>query len=318
MKPILPILALLSLSACTNLLVNNDVKVPDQVKITKSNKSRQIPGTRIFTVLPEGYHLNVAAKRIEKDTNNYIQFYEMDHTNYKDINDRILDNLANSPEGKQVKYTKHFMLGGDSAMFIYGSVLFTNEQMIMTLGNNNYAALVTCVLKGGKEDRDKALNTFLNTYIDSTVTPDARDVAVYTVDVSKSAFKFNGLKDQIFYYTLNGAPIDNSELNDKIMVLNVPATDSYEERKRASTSFVDQLRAAGIRVDVQSTNKIIQNGEEAYEIKLTADMQGRKATMYLLTMGNNNGTVVFIGEVFDDNPVLLPDMRNVASTFRLK
>ena len=313
----------IALTSCGNGPSNkNDLNIPDKVEIKKEGKHQQFSGTRVFIVNPEGYLLIPSLIRFQKDSDTYIQAVESPTTSYTKQKTSIQQGFeAAKAKGLTAYYQKEFKLGEYDAFLIYGSDIKPNlDQMVLIFGNNDFVVMVSGELPQNNEiAKQEILSALLTTYLDKSVNPDYSALSNFTLDVSKSEFKFNFNMSQVFYYTINGQgdPVNNA-FENQIMVMTLPTMESFELRKAYAQSMVQRYKSNGISIPTFEEKEIQINDVSAYEITFTGSFQGKSVKVYQVVLGDNKATLLFCGMAYDRQDELFKQYKEIAQTLRTK
>lgn len=300
----------------------SDLQIPDIVSIKKDGKHQQLPGTRVFIVNPEGYLLFPSIIRFQKNDNTYIQAIESPKTSYTNQKANVKQSLeAARSKGLSVYYQKDFTLGEYDAYFVYGADNNTNlDQMVLIFGDDDFLVMIVGQLPSDDDKaRQEVLSALLTTYLDKSVKPDYSALANFTLDVSKSEFKFNSNMSQIFYYTINGQgdPINNS-FENQILVMTLPSMENFEARKAYAQSMIQRYKNNGISIPTFEEKEIIIDDVNAYEITFTGSSQGKSVKIYQVVLGDNKATLLFCGMAYDRQDELFKQCKDIAKTLKTK
>jgi hypothetical protein len=313
----------IALTSCGNGQSNkNDLNIPDKVEIKKEGKHQQFLGTRVFIVNPEGYLLLPSLIRFQKNNDTYIQAIESPKTSYTNQKSSIKQAFeSGKSKGLNAYYQKEFKLGDYDAYLVYGADNKPNlDQMVLIFGDNDFAVMVAGELPSNDDKaRQEVLSALLTTYLDKSVKPDYSALANFTLDVSKSEFKFNSNMSQIFYYTIDGQgdPVNNV-FENQIMVMTLPSMESFDARKSYAQSMVQRYKNNGISIPTFEEKEVKINDVSAYEISFTGSFQGKSVKVYQVVLGDNKATLLFCGMTYDRQDELFKQYKDIAQTLKTK
>ncbi|NML40689.1 hypothetical protein HHL17_26060 [Chitinophaga sp. G-6-1-13] len=312
MKQILSLVAFLFvLNACTNL--DRPLDIPDIVRISKTREHQQIPGTRIFMVIPKGY--TVSGTTISKADGADIMLMES--------RGRALDkNKDMVPVPKESRaavtfFQKNFMLNGYQANIIYGKVRKEKEEKInLVTGDDSFIMVALCKIpENNTVDRDEIITALKTAIVDKSVELDYDALKNYSLDFSHSVFKMNKNAAGIFYYTVDGK---GDAVNNFVTTMGqLPAMPRVEDMKNCARGLAKQIVAKMV-VKTGEEKVISIRGKPAYEITMKAELGGISQNVYLLILGNDKSAVYYLGYINDDQPALWKECKQLAQTLQLK
>jgi hypothetical protein len=299
-----------------------DLNVPDKVKIKKDNKYQQFPGTRIFIVNPPGYILIPSLVRFQKANGNYIQALEIPNADFRKEKNSIKQEIESAKsKGITVYYNKGFKLGNYDAYLVYSEDSNPNlDRMTLLFGDSSFGAIVIGEMpRNDDKARREILSALMTTYLDKSIKPNVSDIANYSIDVSKSEFKYNKNISQIFYYTIHGQgdPINNSFV-DNFIVVTLPTMESFEARKTYAQSMIQRYKNNGIYISTSNSKEVEINDLKAYETILNGNYQGKPVLIYLVILGDNKATILFCGSAYNRQDELLKQFEGIAQTLKIK
>lgn len=299
-----------------------DLEIPDKVEIKKNSSHEQLPGTRVKMIRPKGYQLISSLIRFQKNDNTYIQTVEIPNVNFTERKDQIKKNFQQvEANGLKTYYKKEFKLGDFDALLIYGEDKRPNmDEMVLMFGDATFCVMVAGdFLKGDKEARKEILPALLSTYLDKSLKSDPTVFAKYSLDLSKTKFKYNSSVSQMSYYTIDGTgdPTNDPSVNS-ILIMTLPAGNNFEERRDYAKSMINRYKTNGIDINTADEQEITINGEKAYEILITGKIKDQPIKAYQVVLGDNKATILFLGMASHDFDEMIKQFQNVATTLRTK
>ncbi|MEI6124100.1 MAG: hypothetical protein WCQ95_10800 [Bacteroidota bacterium] len=299
-----------------------NLNIPDKIVIKKSSKYLQFPGTRVFILNPKGYILISSLIRFQKDNDTYIQAAEFPTISYLKQKASIQKSFEETKtKGLKSYYQKEFKLGDYDAFLVYGADNKPNlDQMVLVFGDNDFIVLVSCEMPANNElARKEILSALLSTYLDKTVKPDYSALVNFTIDVSKSNFKFNCHASQNFYYTINGLgdPVNNP-FENQIIVSTLPSMKNTQERKEYALSMIQEYEKFGLTIPSFNQQEIIINGASAYEITFSGIYKGKSSKVYQIVLGDDKATILFCASAYDRQDELMKQFKNIAKSLKIK
>jgi len=301
--------------------IKNDLHIPDKVEIKKEGKHQQFPGTRVFIVNPADYLLIPSLIRFQKNDNTYIQAVEIPKVSYADKKASMEQAFENAKSNGLIPYyQKEFKLGEYDAYLVYGPDYKPNlDQMVLIFGDNDFTVMIAGELpRNDDKARQEIVSALLTAYLDKSVTPDYSALANFTIDVSKSDFKFNSNVSQIFFYTIDGQGDPQNNVENNIMVATYPPLANFDALKANAQSMIERYKNSGFNIPTFEEKEIKINGIRAYEITFTGSVQGKSVKVYQVELGNDKATIQFLGMAYDRQEELFKQFKDIAQTLRIK
>jgi len=303
----------------------HDLAIPAVVAVDKAGLSTRLPGTNTFIHQPVRYTLNKQLIRFQKNEGTYIQLMQLPvvsnfETKRKELEDNVERVVA---EGKLEKeyYKRAFKLGEFDALLIYGKDDKREgfEQMVLLFGDNTFVNIVVGEFPADQPAiRKEILDGLLSMYVDKKLPIDPTELANFSIKTNNTAFAFCSSASQMFYYTIGGKgdPIQN-QYESEIMVQALPAMGE-EERRSYAVKMIYNYRLMGMRIPTYSGKDTTINGQYAYQITFDGSFNGKKNDVYQVVTGNKNGSVLFLGGLYDRLEELMPQVRAIAGTLQMK
>ena len=303
----------------------HDLAIPAVVAVGKARSATRFPGTNTFIHQPVSYTLYKQLIRIQKNEGTYIQLMQIPVvSNFETKRKELEDNLQRVvAEGKLEKeyYKRTFKLGEFDALLIYGKDDKREgfEQMVLLFGDNSFVNMAVGEFPADQPlVRKEILDGLLSMYVDETAPIDPTELANFSVKTDNTAFKFFGSASQMFYYTVGGKgdPMQNP-YESQIMVQALPAMQE-EALRSYGVKMIYNYRLMGMRIPTYAGKDTTINGQYAYQITFEGSFNGKKNDVYQVVTGNKNGSVLFLGGLYEQPEELMPQVRSIAGTLRMK
>ena len=218
-------------------------------------------------------------------------------------------------------YKKEFTLGGYKALLIYGpSKKPGEEKMLILFGDTHSFTMAVAAFPEAKPAiRQEVLNGLLSLYVDKSAAVDPNAAMNFTLDLTHTQFKYVGATSPYFYYTVDGKGDPRHDpFLDRIVLTGLPTLKDKEQIKALAINVIDQYKKGGMDIPDYSGKDVMINGNYAYEISFEYSVKGRKCSMYQIVTGNAKGSVLFIGGLFDRVDELMPQIKAIAQTLKIK
>lgn len=221
-----------------------------------------------------------------------------------------------STADEETFYQKDFSLGGFDAHIKYGKPKqLAEEKILMLFGNQAFTTLALCTIPADKlKTRQQVLAALMTLVVDTSLHPDYASFNNFTVDESRSVFKFNSNASTFSCYTVGGK--GNVEDN-YVTVARLPAFSKSEDLRDCCRSLAGRTKSS-MNVSSVTEGAIKINGQPAYETTLTGSVNGISKKCYFLVVGNARSSVYLIGVTNQDKPFLFKECIALAQTLRLK
>lgn len=303
-----------------------DLEIPDIVNIDKGKAIQKFPGTNVFISCPPDCQVQNQIIRFQNAGDTYIQLLKFPGPEISDFETqkKVLERYTATEisEGRMREYyKKEFTLGGYKALLIYGPGKKSGEeQMLILFGDTHSFTMAVAAFPEAKPAiRQEVLNGLLSLYVDRSATVDPNAAMNFTLDLSHTQFKYVGAASPYFYYTVDGKgdPAKDPFL-DRIVLTGLPTLKDKEQIKALAINIIDHYKKGGMDIPDYSGNEVMINGNYAYEISFECSVKGRKSSVYQIVTGNAKGTVLFVGGLFDRVNELMPQIKAIAQTLKIK
>ena len=307
--------------------IKNDLGIPDIVNTDKGKATQKFPGTNVFINCPPDCLVQNQIIRFQHAGDTYIQLLKFPGPDISDFETQKKEleryNASEISEGRMPKeyYKKEFTLGGYRAMLLYGPAKTPGQEVMLILfgDTHSFTMAVASFPVARPAIRQEVLNGLLSLYVDKSTPVDPNAAMNFTLDLSHTQFKYVGASSPYFYYTVDGKgdPAKDPFL-DRIVLTGLPALKDKEQIKALAENIISQYKRGGMVIPNYSGNELLINGNYAYEISFECSVKGRKSSMYQIVTGNAKGSVLFIGGLFDRFDELMPQIRAIAQTLKIK
>lgn len=157
---------------------------------------------------------------------------------------------------------------------------------------------------------------FSSTY-NKNLTIDPFATASFTIDDSKSAFKYSQANSNMFVYTIGGQ-MENKNGEPILLILPLPAAEGNTPEGTCEQMMVG-LQSQGLTDIVMVSKSPLQtnNGSEAYEILISGSMEGNSTFILIQSMIKGKKQLVIQG-VMNGSIAGIEEMRNLSQTIKFK
>lgn len=123
---------------------------------------------------------------------------------------------------------------------------------------------------------------------------------------------------QLFVYNLSGKIDANNLFDNQIIIGVLPKFDNKESLKNYSLDMINRHKSSGIEISKISEKEIELKDGFGYEIYFEGKYQGKYNSVYQITIGNKNSSLIFSGVVYDRRDELMQQIKLIAKTLKLK
>jgi len=288
MRSILPLMFLfLSYRA----VAQNERNDFSDINTQRSAAHINIPGTKVYVVLPEGYAISKTAAGIEKNGARFIIVSELPGVSFYTNTARIAAQSSAAYFG--VLEYMQFKINGMPAKLVVRS-LASLKTYSLAFGDSTFCVNMTGFIPA---DDDEMLNElkliFRSIYYEASKPLTPLDAAPFKIDDSQSIFKFAEKKVKTYIYTVNGTK-GNYDNAPNFTIYTLPYT---HERLKEDVAW--ELKALNNPIIKNaSSNKL--NGFNCYQREVYGEINGKKIMLFecLVVIGEN---VVVMGGVADED-----------------
>ena len=195
---------------------------PNEIRNSKLKTHVNIPGTRVFLVPPKGFKISSTFKGLEKGDITRIEVTDLDGTNFSITaptfsKDQIEQAGYPVLEFKELTVNgfpaKMAFLRGRNSIRVYGFVF----------GDSTFSTIIWAVFDGREgATRDQVRRALLSVYYDTSMNLNSYAPAVFTLDDSKSKFKFAKSEDGRNIYSLRGIAKKDYKDEPYVVAVNLP------------------------------------------------------------------------------------------------
>lgn len=312
-KIILTLMTCIALSACGQTKID---KI--DIENVKTEKHINIPGTRLYIIPPTDFKIATSFLGFQKGDNSAFQVYDLVGGNYY-TNAATYSKEAFEKKGVKVFDYKELKVNGFPAKYIFMQGDPNTKTIGLVFGDTTFSTLIMAIYPSEDDKTYEQIQNAIKTiYYDRNLKIDPFATAAFTLDVSKSIFKFSKIASGMFMYSIGG--VEKQSFNDEpfITVTKIPK-DTTMNAKSISEMLVASVEKYGLtdkKLKNISTKKI--NGLVAYEVEVYGKIQGKTSLIYQLIVTKQDKAIAIQGVVKSDFDNNLREIKNLAKTIRIK
>jgi len=277
-----------------------------------------IPSTRLYLDVPEGFHVSQDIIGLEK--NDYVVITVLDlvggnyYSNAATFNRKGFEEQGVSIISYKEKLVDEF----PAKMVHYKSAIA--EGYVIVFGDSTFSTMITGMVT--KEDEksllqiEKCLN---NITYDKSLKVDLLEFAKFELNTENSIYKFLKASSSMYTFTIGGKEIESIKEESTFTVAQIP----YDENQLTLESVSQEIISTQLNNGFQY-NKIISertfehNGNEAYELLAEGVYENQEIQSYLLVVVKGNTTLYCSGLAKDDYERNLEEYKKLGRSIRFK
>lgn len=288
------------------------------IENAKTEKHLNIPGTRLYIIPPLGFKIATSFLGLQKDDNTGFQIYDLIGGNYY-TNAATFSKEAFEKKGAKVFDYKEFKVNGFPAKYIFMQGDQKAKAISLVFGDTTFSTMIMAIYPSTEDKTGEQMQQAIKTiYYDKKLIIDPFSTASFTLDETKSIFKFSKSTSGMFMYSIGG--VNKQSFNDEpfITVTTIPKDPSINE-KGIADMLVSSLEKYGLtEKELKNISTSNVNGQLAYEVEVYGKIKGKSSLIYLLIVTGQDKAIAIQGIVKSDFNTNLKEIKNLAKTIKLK
>ncbi len=312
------LLALLLLAAACKQSGKKQEAGSAESAVVRTEQHINIPSTRIFIVPPQGFTLSSAFVGLERGKDGAIQMYDMVGGDYY-ANSRNFSRESFEGRGAVVYDYKEMKVQGFPARYVEMQSGPTSNAISMMFGDGSFSAMVVAVYPNNDSLLASSIKASLRSIVyDTTLKVDPFATASFTIDDSKSRFKFARAASGIFMYTIDGVQKEEYEHEPFLTVTTIPR-DSLTNAEVVAAMFIEKMEKYGLEgKELRNVSREPLNGQNAFELDVYGKLKGTRRLIYQLVVTGSNKAIVIQGMTDRDYQQAAQEFRQIARTVRVR
>jgi len=311
-QPLYLILLLVSLAGCSGS------NFPDTIKNSVTEKQTNIPGTRLYVTVPEGYSIAGGYMGLRKSTA-VLQVYDNTDGNFF-TSTPLYNREKFEREGAQVTDYKDVTIDGYKGKYIFMKNSNNTSVYTLVFGDSTFCTTVLGVYPDDDEQEGKELKGILQSIaynVHRKVSPFSR--AAFTIDDTVSAFKFAKLTGSAYIFTPGGKDVRFNDDVPYVIISSSGYRAGIPLSSLADTTFktIEDEHAMTAK-DIKNAADTTVNNYIAYEREVYGVANGKLTLLYELALAKDKTMVIFTGHSKSDFATNLVEFRNLAQTIEIK
>ncbi|MCR8666243.1 hypothetical protein NO995_00975 [Aestuariibaculum sp. M13] len=281
-------------------------------------KKTNIPGTRVYLEVPEGFKISKAMTGIEKNETVGIAVMDLIGGNYY-TNAATFTKSNWESRGATVISFKEHHVGEFPAKTVHIETI-DNEGYALVFGDTTFSAMVMGMLAPGDSESLKQIETCLQSIsYNKTLKIDPLEFAKFELNTQNSTYKFAKSSASMFIYSVDGIVKDSYDDDPMFMVNQMPYDAAQMTAKSIAQEMLLSQKQRGLtydKLEEESTESI--KAYSSYETHLKGTLNGREVLMYLSVVAKGENSFVCIGLAKGDYENQLKEFKNLGRSIKLK
>lgn len=308
----------LALMTCISLSACGQTKSEmDDIENVKTENHVCIPGTRLYMIPPAGFKITTSLLRREKNLSD-MQIYDLVRGNYyKD--GAIFSKEAFEQKGAKVFDYKEFKVNGFPAKYICMQGGPSAITIGLVFGDSTFSTMIMSTYPANDDKTGEQIQKAISTiFYDNTLKVDPFAATPFTLDESKSIFKFCNSASGMLTYTIGGA-VKQDFYDEEPYMQVLTLQKGTRNAESISNMMVEGIEQLGLTDKELKNNAATDvNGMDAFEVEVHGNILGDTSVVYQLTLTEQDQAIVIQGTIKSDFDNNLREIKNLAKTIRLK
>ena len=292
------------------------VETPTNIITTKTDKHVNIPGTRAYFIPLFDFKIATTIVGLQKSNGTGIQIMDLVGGNY------FTNTATFTKEAFEKKGVKVFQFEEISVNKFIGKYVVlqanNNQKAIeVAFGDSTFATLITALYDAADVKTETEIKQELKTlYYDKNLEVDPFATAAFTLDESKSIYKFSRSSAGIFIYSIGGVK-DTAGNQPFITVTTVPK-DTFTAKSISKECLLTLEKYGLVAENFDNTPADSINGMPAFETEISGKVKNKISLVYQLVVIGKVKAVIVQGIINSDFTKNEKEMKNLARTIKLK
>ncbi len=294
-----------------------------EINSTKTDKHKQIAGTKFFLVPPAGF-INATNFQGFQQMNSGASILVVEIPGPFSESTKGFNEQGLKTQGVILKKKEAIKVNGNQGFFItteqfaYGT---NYSKYILVFGDTKATYMVNGTFPKEVTELDKDIReSMLSVVYESGLTVDPLSTVSFTVNTENTKLKFGNSMSGMLLYTVDGkVPTESSDKTSFIVGLSLANVQTVDKKLTAITS-IKRMPYTDLKIDEKKILEIAIDGISGYEIVSEGldNSDGTKELVYQVMLFTDNGYYIIIGTTKNDFEQNLELFKKVARTFKRK
>lgn len=290
----------------------------EEIITEKTDQHINIPGTRLFIIPPNGFEPSNSFTGLQKGENSAIQVYDLVGGNYN-TNAKTFSKEGFENRGVTVQEYKELIVNGFPAKYALIQGDPSANTINLVFGDTTFSTMVLAIYPSYENSVEKEIKEAIQSiYYDKEMIVDPFVSAKFTLDDSKSIFKFAKSTSGLFLYSIGGVDKQSYEDEPFVMVSTFPKESSMTAESVALL-MQNSLKSNGLTID-ELKNKVTSklDGKPTYEEEIHGTLNGQKSIIYQLIVEDEEKIISLQGILKSELDKNLIEIKKLSKTLKLK
>jgi hypothetical protein len=290
---------------------------------TKTDKHKQIAGTKFFLIPPTGF-INATSFQGFQQMNSGASILVMEIPGPFSESTKGFNEQGLKTQGVVLKKTEDLEVNGYQGLFLtteqfaYGTNF---SKYILVFGDTKGTYIVNGTFPKEVTELDKDIReSMFSVVYESGLTVDPLSAVPFTVDTENTKLKFGKSMTGMLLYTVDGKiPTQSTDKTSFIVGLSIANVQTVDKKLTAITR-IKRMPYTDLKIDENKINEIEIDGISGYEIvgEGLDKSNGTKEYVYQVMLFTDNGYYIMVGTTKNNFEQNLELFKKVARTLKRK
>lgn len=293
-------------------------KFPEQLQTSKTKGHVNIPGTKVFALIPSSYKHMKELVRFQKNDDLYIQVIASEGSSFTE-GKKNFSREAIEAKGATVDILDNTKLNQYEAIYCEGPSKNPDELKLMLIfGDESFVVVAIGVCKKSDIAGKKELQDILKSlYYDKSLVSDPLELANFEFDSSITGFQHAGTISNSFVYSKNGKADLNNATANMLQFQALPKV-TKEKLEELSSEVIRRYEQNGIHLNTTNITKTKINNYPAWVLFTKISYKNKEGILYQTALLGDNSSLLFIGCAYEDLTDFEAKFKKTVETIKLK
>jgi hypothetical protein len=294
-----------------------------EINNTKTDKHKQVNGTKFFIVSPKGF-VNATSFQGFQQLNSGSSILVMEIPGPFSESTKGFNEQGLKTQGVVLKEKEEIKINGIQGLFLTAEQFAYNtnfSKYILVFGDNKATYMVNGTFPKEVKELDKdVVESMLSVIYESELTVDPLSSVSFTVDTEGTKLKFGKSMTGMLLYTVDGkVPTESKDKTSFIVGLSLANVQTID-KKMTSINRLKRMPYTDLKIDENKISEIQIDGISGYEIIAEGfdTTNGTKEQIYQVMLFTDNGYYIMVGTTKSDFESNLDLFKKVARTLKRK
>jgi hypothetical protein len=294
-----------------------------EINNTKTDKHKQIAGTKFFLIPPTGF---IPATNFQgfQQMNSGASILVMEIPGPFTESTKGFNEQGLKTQGVVLKKKEEMKVNGTQGLFLtteqfaYGT---NYSKYILVFGDSKATYMVNGTFPKEVTELDKDIReSMLSVVYESGLTVDPLSTVSFTVDTENTKLKFGKSMTGMLLYTVDGkVPTESTDKTSFIVGLSLANVQTVD-KKLTAINRIKRMPYSDLKIDENKIHEIEIDGISGYEIvgEGLDKSNGTKELVYQVMLFTDNGYYIIVGTTKNEFEQNLELFKKVARTLKRK